>query len=166
MNGEVTLNAYKQCVNCILVSVVMLLGATASAGSLYAVDSDTLYRADPNDGSWQGLTPGWTGTELMVGYGGMLYAIHGGSLYRTNPADGSWQELSGGWTGTVALTAAPQELYAIHGGLLYRVDSSRRELASIDWRLYRCSVPRVGGGCSDGNTEQPAQTGRPSYGWR
>jgi hypothetical protein len=70
-------------------------GATRIASTratLYVIQFDVLYAALP-DGSWWGLTSGWSGTQSLISVpfdSYSLYAMQGDWLFGVNASDGWW----------------------------------------------------------------------------
>jgi hypothetical protein len=92
-------------------------GATRMASTrstLYVIQFDVLYAALP-DGSWWGLTSGWSGTQTLVSVpfdSYSLYAMQGDWLFGVNANDGWWWGITdnGGtstpWSGTKFMCAS------------------------------------------------------------
>jgi hypothetical protein len=91
---------------------------------LYIIENDTLYRVDPNDGSWDDLGENWPVDPIaMTALGSYLYIIENDTLYRVDPNDGSWDNLGKNWpVAPIAMTALGSYLYIIENDTLYRVD--------------------------------------------
>jgi len=123
---------------------------TSLDGSLYVIQNNKLWRANPGDGSYTQLGDEvWSNTNAMTSLGGWLYVIQNGKLWRANPGDGSYTQLGGEeWNGTAAMTAGPNGLlYVVQNGKLWRVnpnDGAYAQLGGQDWNDTR-AMTSVGG---------------------
>mgnify|MGYP001211651957 CR=1 FL=1 len=123
---------------------------TSLDGSLYVIQNNKLWRANPGDGSYTQLGEEvWSNTSAMASLGGSLYVIQNGKLWRANPGDGSYTQLGGEeWNGTAAMTAGPNGLlYVVQNGKLWRVnpnDGAYAQLGGQDWNDTR-AMTSVGG---------------------
>lgn len=95
---------------------------TSTYDMLYVIQFDVLYAARP-DGSWWGLSEGWSGTQAMTGLSAenAVYAIQGDDLWGINPADGSWWSIPASYNGDYLRNvnsmceAADKKLYIMEG---------------------------------------------------